>query len=190
MIKNLPASARDIRDTVSIPGWGRSPGEGNGYPLQYSCLDNPWTEETGELQSMGSQRVGHDWSDLAQHPILLGLIFECNFKELKVSGDQSNNFVNLRNCIGTTNVGFLKRVGLETTTWVWGPVWLPHPIPLHANGTYGKALSDSLIWSQAKKLYWDERSVESYHIDTGSRKELRSLEASRERENDSQESDE
>ena len=47
-------------DPGLIPGWGRSPGEGNGYPLQYSCLDNPWTEETGELQSMGSQRVGHD----------------------------------------------------------------------------------------------------------------------------------
>lgn len=89
--------------------------------------------------------------------------------------------MNLRNCIGTTNIGFLKRVGLETTTWVWGPMWLPHPLPLHANGTYGEALSDSLIWSQAKKLYWDKRSVESYHIDTGSRRELWNLETSRER---------
>ena len=35
-------------------------GEGNGTPLQYSCLENPWTEEPGGLQSMGSQRVGHD----------------------------------------------------------------------------------------------------------------------------------
>ena len=34
--------------------------EGNGTPLQYSCLENPWTEEAGRLQSMGSQRVGHD----------------------------------------------------------------------------------------------------------------------------------
>ena len=38
------------------------PGEGNGTPLQYSCLENPWTEEPGGLQSMGSQRVGHDWA--------------------------------------------------------------------------------------------------------------------------------
>jgi len=44
----------------SIPGWGRSPGEGHGNPLQYSCLENPWTEEPGGLQSVGSQRVGHD----------------------------------------------------------------------------------------------------------------------------------
>ena len=40
MIKNPPANARDVRDTVSIPGSGRSPGEGHGNPLQYSCLEN------------------------------------------------------------------------------------------------------------------------------------------------------
>ena len=37
-------------------------GEGNGNPLQYSCLDSPWVEEPGGLQSMGSLRVGHDWA--------------------------------------------------------------------------------------------------------------------------------
>ena len=36
-----------------ISGSGRSPGEGKGYQLQYSGLDNPWTEELGGLQSMG-----------------------------------------------------------------------------------------------------------------------------------------
>ena len=41
VVKNLPASAGGIRDTGSIPGSGRSPGEGNGNPLQYSCLENP-----------------------------------------------------------------------------------------------------------------------------------------------------
>ena len=48
-------------DLGSIPGSGRSPGEGNGYPLQYSCLGIPWTEEPGGLQSKGLQRVRHDW---------------------------------------------------------------------------------------------------------------------------------
>ena len=43
-----------------IPGSGGSPGAGDGYQLQYSFLENPWTEELGGLQSMGSQRVGHD----------------------------------------------------------------------------------------------------------------------------------
>ena len=35
-------------------------GEGNGTPLQYSCLEIPWTEESGRLQSMGLLGVGHD----------------------------------------------------------------------------------------------------------------------------------
>ena len=38
MVENLPANAGD---TGVIPGLGGSPGEGNGYPLQYSCLENP-----------------------------------------------------------------------------------------------------------------------------------------------------
>ena len=41
MVKNLPANAGDTRDTGSIPGLGRSPGGGNGNPLQHSCLGNP-----------------------------------------------------------------------------------------------------------------------------------------------------
>ena len=39
--KNLPANERDEGDPSLIPGWGRSPGGGNGNPLQYSCLENP-----------------------------------------------------------------------------------------------------------------------------------------------------
>ena len=41
LVKNLPANAGDIRDMGLIPGLGRSPGEGNGNPLQYSFLENP-----------------------------------------------------------------------------------------------------------------------------------------------------
>ena len=41
MVKNLPASAGDIRDMGSIPGSGSSPGGGHGIPPQYSCLENP-----------------------------------------------------------------------------------------------------------------------------------------------------
>ena len=41
MVKDPPAYAGDIRDVGSIPGSGRSPGEGNGNPLQYSCLESP-----------------------------------------------------------------------------------------------------------------------------------------------------
>ena len=44
LVKNLPAMeeiARNAGDSSLIPGSGRSPGEGNGYPLQYSCLEDP-----------------------------------------------------------------------------------------------------------------------------------------------------
>ena len=40
VVRNLPANAGDTRDAGSISGLGRSPGEGNGNPLQYSCLEN------------------------------------------------------------------------------------------------------------------------------------------------------
>ena len=41
VVKNPPANAGDKRDMSLIPGPGRSPGVGNGNPLQYSCLENP-----------------------------------------------------------------------------------------------------------------------------------------------------
>ena len=41
VLKSPPASTGDIRDVGWIPGSGRPPGEGNGNPLQYSCLENP-----------------------------------------------------------------------------------------------------------------------------------------------------
>ena len=52
MVKNLPANAGDVRDVDSIPGLGRSPGEGNVNWLQYSCLEKPMTEELSGLQSV------------------------------------------------------------------------------------------------------------------------------------------
>ena len=46
VVKNLPVNAGDIRDSGSIPGLGRSPGGGNGNPLQCSCLENPMDRGT------------------------------------------------------------------------------------------------------------------------------------------------
>ena len=65
MVKIPPANGGDIGDVGLIPGLERSPGEGHGYPLQYSCLKNSMDRRACGLQSMGSQRVGHDLSDLA-----------------------------------------------------------------------------------------------------------------------------
>ena len=46
MVKNPPANAREVRNSGSTPGLGRSPGEGNGNPLQYPCLGNPMDRGT------------------------------------------------------------------------------------------------------------------------------------------------
>ena len=64
MVKNPPVNAGDIRDPGSIPGSGRSPGEGDGKGMATHSSSVawkiPWTEKPGRLQSVGLQRVGHD----------------------------------------------------------------------------------------------------------------------------------
>ena len=53
-------------DLGSIPGLGRSPGKGNGYPLQYFCLENSMDRVALQLQSMGLQRVRQNWATCIQ----------------------------------------------------------------------------------------------------------------------------
>ena len=62
MVKDPPASAGDTRASGSIPGWRRSPGGWNGTHSSIPAWKIPWTKEPGGLQSMGSQRVRHDWA--------------------------------------------------------------------------------------------------------------------------------
>ena len=70
MVKNPPANAGDTRNMGSVLGLGRSPGEGKGNPLSILAGEIPRTEEPGGLQSMTSQRVGHNRSDLT-HIVLV-----------------------------------------------------------------------------------------------------------------------
>ena len=64
VVKNPSVREGDIRDVGSVPGLGRSPGEGNGDPLQYSCLENPMDGGACGLQSLGSLGVGQ----ATEHP--------------------------------------------------------------------------------------------------------------------------
>ena len=68
MVKNLPANAGDAS---SIPKSERSPGEGTGNPLQYSCLENPKDRGAWQATVHGSQSVGHNLGNkqqqIAQH---------------------------------------------------------------------------------------------------------------------------
>ena len=65
--KNSLANAGDARDAGLIPGLGRSPGEGNGNPLQYSCMENSMDKGAWWATTLGSHRVGHE-----HHHQLLG----------------------------------------------------------------------------------------------------------------------
>ena len=73
--KESACQCRRCRRFSSVPGLGQSPGEGYGNSLQYSCWEIPWTEELGRLQSMGCQRVRHDWAH--SHTHIYGDIHSC-----------------------------------------------------------------------------------------------------------------
>ena len=64
LAKNLPANTEDARDTVMIPAFGRFPGEGNGNPLQYSCLENSMDRRTWWATVHG---VAKSWIRLSNH---------------------------------------------------------------------------------------------------------------------------
>ena len=73
VVKDPPANAEGIRDTGSIPGWGRSPGGGQSNPLQYSCLENPmdrgswWTIVHGVTKSRTRLKQRSTHSGMALH---------------------------------------------------------------------------------------------------------------------------
>ena len=67
MVNNPPANVGEARYAGLVPGWGRTPGEENGNPLRYSCLENPMDREAWWAtvhvvcySPWGHQRVGHN----------------------------------------------------------------------------------------------------------------------------------
>ena len=84
VVKNLPANSGDTRVAGLIPGSGRSPGEGTGNPLQYSCLGNPEHRRTDRLQYMESQRIIH------------GCATECTLSQSNFQNRQS--ITNAKHC--------------------------------------------------------------------------------------------
>ena len=68
MVRDTPANAGDIREAVSIPGLGRSPGGGCGNPLQYSCLENP--------MDRGAWRAAVHWVAESRHNCALTHAFK------------------------------------------------------------------------------------------------------------------
>ena len=75
VVKNLPTNTEDARDMSLIPGSGRSPGKGNGNPLQYSCLENPMD---GVAWSATVHRVANSRTQLIDFTSL----HRCSIKEV------------------------------------------------------------------------------------------------------------
>ena len=84
MIKRICVPMQEMKEW-GFHSWVRkTPELGNGNPLQYSCPENSMTEETGRLQSMGLQRVGHNWvhTHTHTHTVLPG---QCSMKVVVVN---------------------------------------------------------------------------------------------------------
>ena len=108
-------------------------GEGTGTPLQYSCLENPWTEEPGRLQSMGSLRVGHDWETSLS-------LFTFHFHSLEKEMATHSSVLAWR-IPGTGEPGGLPSMGLHRVGQDWSDLaaaaaayWLVGSLPLAPPG--------------------------------------------------------
>ena len=84
MVKNLPANARDISDIDSIHGTERSPGEGNGNPLQCSCLENPMDRGTWWATVHGVTKSGTRLKQLSTHTLKAVNLPQCATLLLKI----------------------------------------------------------------------------------------------------------
>ena len=123
----LPRKSYGRRSLVGCSPWGRwesdtterlhfhfslsCTGEGNGNPLQCSCLENPRDGEPGGLPSLGSHRVGYDWSDSAAAAVLaLTCLHFVSFRglELFLLLTAASGAVSLAQSKNTLNVGQIK----------------------------------------------------------------------------------
>ena len=82
VVKNMPVNAGDLRDVGLILGLGRSPGEGNGNPLKYSCLENPMDIGASKptVYSIGKSRTWMKWLNTHMHTpysILAACMLSC-----------------------------------------------------------------------------------------------------------------
>ena len=116
MVKNLPTHTEYARDASSVPGSGRPPGEGNGNPLQYSCLENPMD---GGVWWATVHGVAKSWTRMSDFTLLhfnVLMVFKAVAIEEIKQGECRE-----RRGLGTSlffvQVSFLLLVTLHTLFW-------------------------------------------------------------------------
>ena len=135
VIKNLPTSSRDARHVGSVPESESSPGVGNGNPPSILAWKIPWTEGPGGLQSMGSQRVGRDWTI---NPTIPQGVWRCHLigkEEREVEREVSRS------------VSGKKWKVLFWTCWMWHA---HEPCPVGKSWRF----FHRWIWSTRRRLKW------------------------------------
>ena len=110
VVKNPPANAGDTRDMSSIPGSGRSPGGGHGNPHQYSWLENAMDRGAWWTQSIGSQRIGHNWATSLTHSLSA-------FRDRVCPGLHKNAWYMVPFQKGRSNLECIKRWLLVSLMW-------------------------------------------------------------------------
>ena len=142
MIKNPPANTRDTRDLGLISGSGRSPGEGSGNPLQYSCLENPH----GQRSLLGYSLQGLTESDVTEatqlacmHTLSLKFPVSSSVKPMK-EGKKKNNAAKASRICPTSGESVHRLLlclpGLPQNRGPAPhyPALCPHPLPFKSAG--------------------------------------------------------
>ena len=114
-------------DVGSVSGLGRSPGGGNGNSLQYSCLESPMDRGAWQATVHGSQRIRHDWSNLAHmHTYSLSVSQEEDDWTSSNSINRGGTDLNLHNnptlvyCACPENLAYLRHLLCLAGNNIWG----------------------------------------------------------------------
>ena len=135
--------------------------EGNGMALQYSCLENPWTENPGGLQSVGSRRVQHDWATSLS-------LFTFHFHALEKEMATHSSVLAWR-IPGTGKPGRLPSIGSHRVRHDWSDLAAAAEYLKHAGfcaGTVDRNKNKSR-YSCSKSSWWWERQTNNSNLCSG-----------------------
>ena len=144
MVKNPPANGGDAKDAGSIPGSGRSPGEGNGNPLQYSCLGNPMDREAWRATVHGISKSWTRLSDSAGGGNGTPLQYSCLENPWMEEPGRLQS-------MGSLRVGHDGVTSLSLLTLIhWRRKWQPTPVFLPGESQGQRSLMGCRLWGRTE----------------------------------------